>query len=567
MKSYQFLSVIFLITIFSCQSNKTIEDALSTAEKLAKPSEVQYKWHEQERIMFVHLTSGTWNTSEDDMPSLPLDRFNPTKLNTDQWCEVALSWGAKEVLFVAKHVGGFCWWQTASEYSVRNTPYKDGKADVLEDLAQSCKKYGLNLGVYIYPGDLQWGAGPGSGGQTDDPSKQEAYNKVFRDQLTEILSKYGDVLEVWFDGSCIIEIGDIINKYAGNSVIFQGPHATIRWPGTESGKLAYPAWNAVRCEDRGTGVSTQLHGNPEGDCWAPLEADTPLYDHFWLWSPENIKTRKPIEALMECYYKSAGYGGVFLLNATPDTTGLIPASDVEHYKALGAEIDRRFKNPIKSIKNKKGIKTTIRFSSPTLVNHVVTMEDYRQGERIREYTIKGLVEGEWIELTKGQSVGRKKIDYFDDTEVFAIELNITAHVGTPLIRSMSVYYVDHFTPYKNERLNIWAASAELMDFKKDMFVLGKAQMEVDLSDLINLPGQYVVKVIPTNSNAMIKLTGAQVRFDGAKALQEFVTISEQSINVNRTGIVTDQGSSVLNFTIESEKPCDGKITFNAALVY
>jgi len=567
MKSYQFLSVIFLITIFSCQSNKTTEDALSAAEQLAKPSEVQYKWHEQERIMFVHLTSGTWNASEVDMPALSLNRFNPSKLNTDQWCEVALSWGAKEVLFVAKHVGGFCWWQTGSKYSVRNTPYKDGKGDVLEDLAQSCKKYGLNLGVYIYPGDLQWGAGAGSGGQTDDPSKQEAYNKVFRDQLTEVLSKYGDVLEVWFDGSCIIEIGDIIGKYAGNSVIFQGPHATIRWPGTESGKLAYPAWNAIRCKDLRTGVSTQLHGIPDGDCWAPLEADTPLYEHAWLWSPENIKKRKSIEALMECYYKSAGYGGVFLLNATPDTTGLIPASDVEHYKALGAEIDRRFKNPIKSIENKKGIKTAIKFSSPTLVNHVVTMEDYRQGERIREYTIKGLVRGEWIELTKGQSVGRKKIDYFDDTEVSAVELNITKHVGTPIIRSLSVYYVDHFTPYKTETLNIWATPAEVMEFKEDMFVSGKAKMVVDLSDLINLPGQYIVKVIPADSNARIKLTSAGVHYDGANALQEFVTISGQSLNVNRTAIVTEKSSSVLTFTIESETPCNGKITFNAAYVY
>ncbi len=563
-----YIALGLLVAIFNCQLKKTKQDAISAAEQLAKPSAVQYKWHEQERIMFVHFTPGTWNGSEEDTPALPLNRFRPTKLNTDQWCEVALSWGAKEVLFVAKHAGGFCWWQTeTTEYSIKNTAYKDGKGDVIEELSQSCKKYGLNLGLYIYPGDLEWGAGIGSGGQTDDPSKQEAYNKVFRDQLTEVLSKYGDVLEVWFDGSCIIEIGDIIDKYAGNSVIFQGPHATIRWPGTESGKLAYPGWNTVSCEDLRTGVSTQLHGTPEGDCWAPLEADTPLYDHFWLWSPEKIKKRKSIEALMECYYKSVGYGGVFLLNATPDTTGLIPESDVGHYQSLGAEIDRRFKNPIKSIANIKGIKATIRFSSPTLVNHVITMEDYRQGERIREYAIKGLVDGEWIELTKGQSVGRKKIDYFGDTEVSAVELNITKHVGTPIIRFLSVYYVDQFTPFKNETLNIWADPAEVMHFKEDIFVSGKAKMEVDLSNLINLPGQYIVKVIPDDSNTQITLSDAQVYYNGAKALQEFVTISGQSINVNRTAIITDQSSSVLTFTIESKTPSNGKITFSAAFVY
>jgi alpha-L-fucosidase len=382
-----------------------------------------------------------------------------------------------------------------------------------------------------------------------------------------VLSRYGDVLELWFDGSCIIEISDIVDKYASNSVIFQGRHASIRWPGTESGKLVYPAWNAVRCEDLRTGVSTQLHGTPDGDCWAPLEADTPLYDHAWIWSPENIKKRKSIEELMECYYKSAGYGGVFLLNATPDTTGLIPEGDMEHYKALGAEIERRFKNPISSVENKKGIKTTIKFSSPTLINHVVTMEDYRQGERIREYSIKGMVNDEWIELARGQSVGRKKIDYFDDTEVSAVELSISKHAGTPLIRSMSVYYVDGFTPYKKEGMHVWGATVEVKEFKKEMFDSGKLLMEVDLSNLINLPGQYIVKVIPEDNNAKVNLSGACVNFDGTQALQEFVTINDQTLNVNRTAGVSDESSSVLTFTIESESPCDGRITFNSVFVY
>jgi len=567
MGTCKFLFIIPVILFSGCRNSETREDDISRAEQLARPSAVQYKWHEQERIMFIHFTSGTWTRNEDDTPALPLNRFNPEKLSTDQWCEVALSWGAQEVLFVAKHVGGFCFWQTGSEYSIRNTPYKGGKGDVLAELANSCRKYGLNLGVYIYPGDLQWGAGPGSGGQTADTSKQEAYNNVFRDQLTEVLSEYGDVLELWFDGSCIIEVGDIIDKYAGNSVIFQGPRASIRWPGTESGKLAYPAWNSVRCVDLKTGVSTQLHGNPDGDCWAPLEADTPLYDHYWLWSPENIKKRKSIEELMECYYKSAGYGGVFLLNATPDTTGLIPASDVEHYKALGAEIDRRFKTPLKSIENAQGTKARITFSSPTLINHVIIMEDYRHGERIRAYTIKGLVEGEWIELAGGQSVGRKKIDYFEDSEVSAVELDITEHAGSPIIRSISAYYVDNFTPFKNESLHVWAAPVELMDLNEDVFVSGKAKIELDLSEVINLPGQYVVKVIPDDPVEGITLTDAEVFYDGTKALQEFVTISGLNIHVNRTAIVGEQGSSVLNFTIESESPCRGKITFNPALVY
>ena len=152
--------------------------------------------------MFVCLDPCTWQGREYDNHSMPLSRINPSKLNTDQWCEVAKSWGAKEILYVAKHTGGFCWWQTkTSDYSIRNTPYKNGKGDVLKELSESCKKYGLNLGIYVYPGDETWGAGIGSGGKTSDPARQEGYNKVFRQQLTEVLSCYGHITEVWFDGS------------------------------------------------------------------------------------------------------------------------------------------------------------------------------------------------------------------------------------------------------------------------------------------------------------------------------------------------------------------------------
>ena len=134
---------------------------------LAKPSDIQYRWHEQERIMFACLDPCTWQGREYDNHSTPLSRINPSKLNTDQWCEVAISWGAREILYVAKHTGGFCWWQTeTSDYSIRKTPYKNGKGDVLKELSESCKKYGLNLGIYVYPGDETWGAGIGSGGKT-----------------------------------------------------------------------------------------------------------------------------------------------------------------------------------------------------------------------------------------------------------------------------------------------------------------------------------------------------------------------------------------------------------------
>jgi alpha-L-fucosidase len=322
--------------------------------------------------MFACLDPCTWQGREYDNHSTPLWRINPSKLNTDQWCEVALSWGAREILYVAKHTGGFCWWQTeTSDYSIRKTPYKNGKGDVLKELSESCKKYGLNLGIYVYPGDETWGAGIGSGGKTQDPSRQEAYNKVFRQQLTEVLSNYGHITEVWFDGSCIIGVNDILEKYASKSVILQGPKATLRWPGTESGKLFYPAWNTLSGSTLNTGISTQYDDDPDGDAWAPLEADVTLYNHNWFWSAANEKKRRSLEELMEIYYKSVGYGGVLLLNSTPDTTGLIPSDDVKLYAEFGKEISSRFDTPLYALEDTSGRYLEMEFKTPETIKHII----------------------------------------------------------------------------------------------------------------------------------------------------------------------------------------------------
>jgi len=470
---------------------------ISYSQKLPKPSAAQYKWQEQERIMFLHFAPTTWTEVEQNDLSVPLERINPTELNTDQWCEAALAFGAKEIIFVAKHTGGFCWWQTqTTDYGIRNTPYKNGKGDVLKEISESCLKYGLNLGVYIYPGDRTWGAMIGSGGKTTDPAKQEGYNKVFRTQLTEVLANYGEILEVWFDGSCIIDVSDIMEKYASNSVVFQGPHASLRWPGTESGKLFYPAWNSVKSEDLESGVSTQIHGNPNGNVWAPLETNTTLYDHYWFWSPRKVKTRKSLDDLMDCYYQSVGYGSVFLLNASPDTTGLIVAGDIKRYKEFGDEINRRFSTPLAEVQSQKGENISLKFDKPTLINHAIVMEDYREGERIREYKIEGFVNGKWKELTKGVSLGRKKIDYFDEIEVEQLRLIITQAVAKPLIRSFSAYYASDFIPPQKQSMRVWSRPQTVANWKGEDVSKNEIQLKVVLSDKINIPGQYILSVVP-----------------------------------------------------------------------
>ena len=520
---------------------------------LAKPTAVQYKWQEQERIMFIHFGVATWLGSEyDETGKFDMSRINPTNLDTDEWCRVAKSWGAKQIIFVAKHVGGFCWWQTnTTDYSVKNISWKNGKGDLLADVAASCKKYGLNLGIYIYPGDVKYGAGIGSGGKTTDPSLQDAYNKVFRQQLTEVLTKYGPMLEVWFDGNCIIDIDDILTKHASKSVIFQSKKASIRWPGTESGMLAYPAWNTVTKKALQSGVATQYDDDPDGDVWAPLEADAPLYNHNWFWNPTNEKKRKSQQNLLDMYYKSAGYGGVMLLNGSPDTTGKITVGDQAAYKALGDEIERRFAKPVQQITNKKGSVFTIDFTTSTPINHIVIEEDYRMGHLIRHYKLEGKTNNGWTTLAQGSSVGRKKIDAFATTNVTAIKLTIPSFADTPLLRSLKAYHVTNYTytPALTET-NDWAICGT---WDTKTFKNNKDTITLNLNDYITKPGQYEVVFLADVAVTGTSIDNAIINFENQNTMQSYLSSKDnRTFYINRTSQVSTNSSSTLTLYMRSD---------------
>lgn len=423
-------------------------DRQTSQRMIPVPSIPQLRWHNYERIMFLHFAPNTWTGLGQDDNSLPLNRINPEKLNTDQWCQVARSWGAKMIVFVAKHSGGFCWWQTkTTEYGVRNIPWKNGKGDVLAELSESCEKYGLDLGVYIYPGDKNWGAGLGSGGRTKDPAKQEAYNSVFRQQLTEVLSKYKSMKEVWFDGSCVIDISDILQKYANDAVIFQGSQATIRWVGNEKGIAPYPNWYTVKRGDLITGNSHALHSDPEGDVYAPVEVDVPFLmnqkSYRWFWAPNTDSMLLSVPDLMDIYNRSVGRGSVLLLNATPDTTGLIPKSHVTRYKAFGKEIARRFDKPIAAVSG-KGKVLVVDLPIPVTINCAVIREDISQGQRVRKYVLEGFSKGQWTKIKEGSSVGSKRIEEFFPVTISKIRLSIPESIDTPVIQYFALYNIENF---------------------------------------------------------------------------------------------------------------------------
>ncbi|HVP12505.1 MAG TPA: alpha-L-fucosidase [Phycisphaerae bacterium] len=430
----------------------TASPTAQQGEAQARPTPEQIAWHDAEIGMFIHFAPNTYTDQEYDDLSLPLEKFNPTQLDTDQWVGAAQALGAKYIVFVTKHAGGFCMWPTeTTDYSIKSTPWRGGKGDVLGDLAGSCRKRGMKLGVYVSPCDRKHGAE--GGGQCKTPEAQETYNQLYRRQLTEVLSRYGEMSEVWFDGSIVVPVGDILTRYAPRAMIFQGPHATIRWVGNEDGVAPYPAWNALAESDARTGEATAAHGNPQGLAWLPLECDARMRN-TWFWNTKNADTLKTVEQLMDMYYRSVGQGAVLLLNHTPDTTGRIPEADVKRGAEFAAEVQRRFGQSIAETTG-GGNLVELPLPSPGLIDHVITMEDIAQGERVREYVIEALAGGEWKPLCRGTAIGHKKIDRFSPVEAAKVRLRVTVAAGTPQIRRFAAYctgrarYRDMIAPDKD----------------------------------------------------------------------------------------------------------------------
>ena len=406
---------------------------------LARPTPGQIEWHDMEVEMFLCIDPCTWQNREYDDHSTPLSAINPDKLDTDQWARVAVSMGARQILFVAKHTGGFCWWQTdTTDYGVKETPWRGGKGDVMNDLSQSCRKAGLKLGIYLSPQDDRYGAK--LSGKCDTPEKQAVYDKVYRQQLTELLTRYGTISEVWNDGGLVVPAEDILKEHAGGAMIFQGKSATIRWVGNEEGRAPYPAWNAVSREAWQRGA-TAADGDPNGEIWLPNEVDTVnVSPHFWFWNSKSERKLRSLDELMDCYYRSVGHGAVLLLNQTPDTSGLIPEADAQQAAAFGAEVQRRFGASIGETSG-NGSEVELDLGRPVPVDHVVIMEDLQGGERIREYVVEGFCDGHWEPLAKGTAVGHKKIDRLErPSTVSRLRLRCTAHAEAPLIRKLAAYH-------------------------------------------------------------------------------------------------------------------------------
>ena len=440
------LSVAFSVVLLAACAN-AIEGAPTMT--IAKPKPEQAAWQDAELgmmicldlITFTDLREPNWQKAGRLDPNL----YNPTKLDTDQWMEAAKAMGATYTVFVAKWCTGHLPWQTdLYPYSVKQSHWRDGKGDVVKDYVESCRKHGIKPGIYASvtanaywevnnPGLVNWGKG-------GDDAKQVEYVRMSERMLTELWGNYGPLFEIWFDGGALPpekggpNLIPILKKLQPKAIVFQGPAASIRWIGNESGVAGYPCWATVSASE------TAGDGDPNSTVWQPGECDVPIRNHEWFWNPNEEGKLYSVDALMDMYYKSVGRNCNMIVGVTPDRTGLIPEADVKRAAEFGAEVKRRFGSPIAATSG-HGDVVELALDKPAVIDHAILMEQIAEGERVRKYVVEGMTGGQWKQLCAGQSIGHKRIERFDPVEVAKVRVRCTKSVAEPLIRTLAVYHV------------------------------------------------------------------------------------------------------------------------------
>ena len=448
MNSYRlFHGKISLAYFVAASVAATIAHA-SAKEKpdIPQPNATQLEWLDAGIGIFVHWSPSVYqekDTEKDDVTT-PREKINPDQFDAGKIARAAKSANAAYLIFVAKHVGGYCAWQTATtDYSIKTSLWKNGKGDMVGDMATACKEQGLRFGVYLSPRSDVHKADVG--GRTATPERQEEYNKVYRKQLTEILTNYGPMFEMWFDGGNVVPVNDLINKLAPNIITFQGARTnSIRWVGTEHGFAPYPCWNTI---DWKKGESPKEGaGTPTGNVWCPAECDVSILRPNWFWKEGSDAHILSLNDLVEIYYMSVGRGANLLLNITPDGHGAVPEAQVQRLKEFGDEINARFAKPLGTAQG-KGDTAVLKFPSATAIDHLQVRENLGKGERVRQFVIEGCdAGGKWSTLFQGSQIGARQIIPIPVVTVTGLRLKVEQSVGPASIRELSAFHADKPVP-------------------------------------------------------------------------------------------------------------------------
>jgi alpha-L-fucosidase len=427
--------------------------ALSFAQNVSdvKPSPQQVAWQDLEMGAIIHFGPNTfldqeWGDGTDD-PSI----FNPSSIDPEQWMRAAKSAGIKYVVFVAKHHDGFCLWPTAqTKYSVKSSPWKQGKGDLVREVAAAAHKYGLKFGIYLSPWDRH------------DPSYKDsqAYDRYYLSLLSELVTVYGELVEFWLDGAGseghvydFDRYVDTLRVYQPNTLIFADAallkYGDIRWVGNEDGNASEENWSVL-----------DLRGYLR---YRPPEADTPLRKEHWFWHPNDEASLKSVTDLLNTYHRTVGHGAQLMIGLAPDRRGLLPDVDVQRLKEFGDAINSIYA-PEKNLAARASNAPTYRavidsdpdtvwsppmgsptatieliFSHPITFDRALTMEWLVEGQKVQKYAIQVMNSAKWKTIYSGTTIGHKKIDLFSPTTAQQVRLNILSASPTPRIRKFQLF--------------------------------------------------------------------------------------------------------------------------------
>ncbi len=432
------------------------------------PSARQAAWQDLEFTVFIHFGMNTFTNREWGEKGTPANTFNPTALDAEQWVKVAKMAGAKLLIMGAKHHDGFCLWPSKfTDYTVKSSTWKGGKGDVMAEVAAACRKHGLKLGVYMSPWDI---ASPLYG--TDE------YNLHFKNQLTELLTNYGTVDEVWFDGAC----GEGAN---GKQQVYdwQGYYQTIRalqpqaviaimgpdvrWVGTESGYGRETEWSVVplaissndsiaaRSQQKDVGKGDFLPpGNMMEDdlgsrdkilgagtlIWYPSEVDVSIRPG-WFYHTDQDSLVKSAEKLVDIWYSSVGRNSVLLLNLPPDRRGLIHEHDMAALKGMKTILDATFKHGLadKAAIARNDSVISLDFRSDVTFDRAMLCENFRNGQRVEAFILEAWDGTTWREIIRGTIIGYKRLLRFDPVKSSKARIRILLARDIPEITTFDLF--------------------------------------------------------------------------------------------------------------------------------